>query len=542
MNKTWLLAIVVGLSLSLIWVAEAAQELKQSTQVQVVIGPFVDKTDGLTPEVDFDFSGADECALVKAGGTTGVSLKAATWADVVDVNGYYVVTLTTSHTDTLGPLTIAVNDDATFLPVLARFQVLDPNAWDQKYSTGELKGLNLDSIKGNVDILDPNNYLYAKVMFISAGSNAATTSDIPTVSEISDKVWVDDVNATTLSLARLKALMPGGAAGAVDPNSMTDAAWANLIDFVDGTGYAGGTAKLGVNLVAATDNVIVDVNVLDMFAASTGTYAGSGAGSVVKEIADNAGGASLTVSDIADKVWTDDANSVYFKTAYLARIKALLPAGPGATDPNAGTMVAFADINDIVPVDFNTVTLTGAYINAHVKTADVNAITVNVGQVAGTTATALATEAEIAEATQVKMDASSTQLSGIIEDTGTTLPDLIGTPDTDLATDINNVSGRVDALVADANDAALYVGTVAAASTNQRFTLSSAFPAVKSALPRGVLLVVWDADDGFGYAGFVQSYTAGRVVTLSMALPITPANADVVRVYPAGAYETPPLK
>ncbi len=39
---------------------------------------------------------------------------------------------------------------------------------------------------------------------------------------------------------------------------------------------------------------------------ATGTYSGAAAGSLVKEIADNAGGAGLTLSDIADAVWDED--------------------------------------------------------------------------------------------------------------------------------------------------------------------------------------------------------------------------------------------
>jgi len=39
---------------------------------------------------------------------------------------------------------------------------------------------------------------------------------------------------------------------------------------------------------------------------ATGTYSGAAAGSLVKEIADNAGGAGLTLADIADAVWDED--------------------------------------------------------------------------------------------------------------------------------------------------------------------------------------------------------------------------------------------
>jgi hypothetical protein len=65
-------------------------------------------------------------------------------------------------------------------------------------------------------------------------------------------------------------------------------------------------------LAAAVANVSVDeiqaTALADLFNTDSGTtYASAVAGSVVKEIADNAGGSSLTAADIADAVWDEDA-------------------------------------------------------------------------------------------------------------------------------------------------------------------------------------------------------------------------------------------
>jgi uncharacterized membrane protein len=64
------------------------------------------------------------------------------------------------------------------------------------------------------------------------------------------------------------------------------------------TGNVGGTIN-GLTAVALKDFFDTD---------SATTYASAVAGSVVKEIADNAGGASLTVQDIVDGVWDEDAS------------------------------------------------------------------------------------------------------------------------------------------------------------------------------------------------------------------------------------------
>jgi len=203
--KTKLLLV---LSVILCGTCLASQELKQSTQIVVAIGPFVDKTDGLTPEVDIDFTAADECHIMKANGAAAVSIKAATWADYPDVNGFYKLTLTTSHTDTLGPLTIAVHDDSVCLPVMARFSVIDPNVWDQKYSTGELKGVDLDNMKGGT-ILDVTDAAYAsafETILNDYGLTATrigyldTIPSLPLIGDIetaADDVWGVIMTGTT---------------------------------------------------------------------------------------------------------------------------------------------------------------------------------------------------------------------------------------------------------------------------------------------------------------------------------------------------------
>jgi len=103
--------------------------LKADTQVVVRIGPFVDATNGVTPETGVDLSTADQAELLKATGAT-VSLAAATWAAITDVGGWYDLTLTTSHTDTEGPLTVIVQDESVCLPVFARFTVVPANVYE----------------------------------------------------------------------------------------------------------------------------------------------------------------------------------------------------------------------------------------------------------------------------------------------------------------------------------------------------------------------------------------------------------------------------
>lgn len=128
----------VCLALSLFALTSSAVELKQSTQIEVRVGPFVDVTDGYTPETGITLSGADEAELLKADGAATVDISGATWSAVSGSDGWYDLTLTTSHTDTLGELVVVVQDDSTCLPVFMRFSVVTDNWWDSKYGTDEL--------------------------------------------------------------------------------------------------------------------------------------------------------------------------------------------------------------------------------------------------------------------------------------------------------------------------------------------------------------------------------------------------------------------
>ncbi len=109
------------------------QELRANTEIIVTVGPFVDKDDGLTPQIDITLSG-NEAELLKHGSVTVVDISGATWAAIANCRGYYGLTLTTSHTNTEGLLTVIVQDDSDCLPVKQEFLVLSQAAWDSKYA------------------------------------------------------------------------------------------------------------------------------------------------------------------------------------------------------------------------------------------------------------------------------------------------------------------------------------------------------------------------------------------------------------------------
>ncbi len=130
--------------------------LRQSTQIVVRVGPFVDVTDGFTPETGVALSTADEAEVLKAAGAATVDISAATWAAITGADGWYDLTLTTSHTDTVGELVIVVNDDSVCLPVFARFQVIEEAAYDQMFAAaapGAASVAALATVDTNVDAI-----------------------------------------------------------------------------------------------------------------------------------------------------------------------------------------------------------------------------------------------------------------------------------------------------------------------------------------------------------------------------------------------------
>lgn len=112
-----------------------ARWLKQSTSVDVPIGPFVDSVDGVTAETGLTITQPD------------IRLKknAAAWAQKNAVqtltheeNGNYEVTLDATDTNTLGLLRLHVAESGA-LPVWEEFLVVPANVWDSLFSTDRLQ-------------------------------------------------------------------------------------------------------------------------------------------------------------------------------------------------------------------------------------------------------------------------------------------------------------------------------------------------------------------------------------------------------------------
>ena len=108
--------------------------LKQSTAATLVLGPFVDSTDGVTAKTALSIVQAD-IRISKNGGAFAQSHNSAGATHME--NGYYSIPLDTTDSDTLGRIIVAVSK-ATALPVFARAMVMPANVWDSLHGAAKL--------------------------------------------------------------------------------------------------------------------------------------------------------------------------------------------------------------------------------------------------------------------------------------------------------------------------------------------------------------------------------------------------------------------
>lgn len=111
------------------------QVLRQSTQIIVRMGPFMDATDGVTPETGITLGAADQAEALKAAGAATVDISGATFAAVTGCDGWYDLTLTTGFTDTVGTLEIVIQDSSVTLGVFKQFQVIEEAVYDAMYAS-----------------------------------------------------------------------------------------------------------------------------------------------------------------------------------------------------------------------------------------------------------------------------------------------------------------------------------------------------------------------------------------------------------------------
>jgi hypothetical protein len=173
--------------------------LKQSTAVDVLLGPFLDEDDGKTAEAGLTISQAD-VKLSKNGQSLAQKNDAnACAADGTD--GYYNCPLNTTDTNTVGQLTVIVHESGA-LPVRLDYHVVEEAVYDAMYgglAAGPLQpttaGRKLDVSDTGEAGLDFDNIKDA------TGAHTLTNITVPTTTAVTDGVSLANGAITDASLA-----------------------------------------------------------------------------------------------------------------------------------------------------------------------------------------------------------------------------------------------------------------------------------------------------------------------------------------------------
>jgi hypothetical protein len=137
--------------------------LRQNTATIVTIGPFVDKTDGVTLE-DAIAEGDDEKITFVVDANDGgaptvvldmVATNASPTNDVTDLgtSGYYGLELTAGNTNYVGRAVLSITNAAVHAPVFHEFTILPANAFDTLLGT-DLLNVNAAEISGDSTAAD----------------------------------------------------------------------------------------------------------------------------------------------------------------------------------------------------------------------------------------------------------------------------------------------------------------------------------------------------------------------------------------------------
>lgn len=225
--------------------------LKEDTAADIKLGPFVDKTDGVTYETGL------AAAMDHADTGVRLSKNGAAFADrhegtepSYDAFGYYLVKLDTTDTNTPGTLKVIFGAAATCLPCEANFQIVAANVYDSLFAAA-----TTDYLDVQVKAIDANA-ITATAINADAITNAKIADDAIAVENIKDAaITAAKIASDAIEAAKIKdgAITNAKVADDVDVNVKTITAGiianASFNENVGSTAYATNIIALAVRKV-----------------------------------------------------------------------------------------------------------------------------------------------------------------------------------------------------------------------------------------------------------------------------------------------------
>tara|TARA_R110000803_G_scaffold115793_5_gene184362 strand:- start:8417 stop:9940 length:1524 start_codon:yes stop_codon:yes gene_type:complete len=487
-------------------------ELRQSTSQLVRFGPFLDSTDGVTPETALTITQAD-MQLSKDG--AAFAQKNAAGNATHDVDGFYFTTFNTTDTNTTANLKFQVAV-AGALPVWENYDVVTTTYYDAKYSgtfnnlggtaqTGDsfarigVAGVGLTNVPWN------SSWDTEVESEVADGLAAFWTSPATLVDLVWDEILTGAThNVNTSAGKRLRQITStiiradtaqGSGTGTNQIQLDTGASAVDgtydpsLISIIAGTGDGQSRAILQYNGATKTATLDRDWKV-NPDATSEYTIVGTAGSPHVNEGLLQAGtSSSATLNALASA-----SDNVYVGQLLFIRSGTAADQAKIVIAYNGTTKVATVDGTWAVTPDttsgYTMLPSSPVMLNSTTQ-ASIDAIEVDTGTTIPSTLSGLAT--------QVSVDTIDTNVDAILVDTGTTLPGLID----DLAVKKNTAFSNFEFLMVLTSD---HVSPATGLTvTGQRSIDGSAFATVTGAIA--------EVSNGIYQFDAVAADTNGDVIT-----------------------------
>jgi len=408
--------------------------LKQSTAVDVLIGPFVDESDGKTAETSLTLSQADVRLSKNA---QNMAQKNDSTSAAHDELGYYNCELDATDTDTVGTLVLCVHESGA-LPVRHEFQVVEEAIYETIYAASADLESQIQTIDSNVDaiLVDTGTTLDTKINNIQGASFSTSTDSLEALRNRGDAAWTGSMATSHADTAQ------GGSS-----TTITLASGASAVNDT----YNGQLCYIHTGTGLGQSRAILDYDGSSKAATIIGTWATNPSSdseySIYPDDIDEFT-AAPTAAAVADAVWDEATSGHTSSGTFGEQVKNDIDAILTDTGTTLDNALAVVDGNvDSILADTNE--MQGDLVNGGRIDALIDSIladTATLGSPAGAS--------HAADIAAVKVDTAA-----ILVDTGTTLDGEISTIDTvvdaiKVQTDklAFTVTNQVDANIQSIND------------------------------------------------------------------------------------------
>ena len=234
------------------------QYLRTNTATRITVGPFLDATDGVTPEIALTVTACLLTLVVDTGGVPTLVLDIAPTAsggsnDMVhitsDAAGYYDLELAAADVNYLGRARLAITDAANHCPVFMEFMILPAVVYDALVLGTDLLQTDVTQLLGTA-WLPPNTAGTPDVNAIELGDAPVTATTSVTFAAASTVAY------TTGPVGSVA----GNVAGSVDSVTGDTKQTADVATLITTVGVAGlGLSDLGGMSTAMKAEVNVEV-------------------------------------------------------------------------------------------------------------------------------------------------------------------------------------------------------------------------------------------------------------------------------------------